>query len=221
MAKIRPIAAGTSPEPPPPVTASGTRIADLVCGMRVAGVFVVKKLVRRAQPSGAPFLLFQFADRSGSMNGVLWDQALVAATPLAVGDLAHLEGDVQTYQNARQIRVRKLERADPFSFDVSEFLPQSPCDIEALWQRVLERIDAVGDPFLRRLYQDLFHAPDFAARYRCAPAGKGWHHAYVGGLLEHAVSMLELGAVLERQHAALDADLLTGGILLHDVAKIE
>lgn len=210
----------------PPPAADGAasapgRVADLRPGMQAGSVFVVKKCIRREQPNGSPFLLFQFADRTGQINGVLWDERLAAGAPVAAGDLAFVQGDVQTYQNTRQIRVRSIELADPAAFDVSEFLPRSQCDLDALWQRVLDRIEAVEEPFLRRLYRELFGDPAFAARYRMAPAGKGWHHAYVGGLLEHAVSMLEIAAVLERQHPALNADLVTGGVLLHDVGKIE
>jgi|CXWL01.1.fsa_nt_gi 3'-5' exoribonuclease len=197
------------------------RVADLRPGMQAGSVFVVKKCVRREQPNGAPFLLFQFSDRTGQINGVLWDERLATDALVTSGDLAFVQGDVQTYQNTRQIRVRRIELADPAAYDLSEFLPRSQCDVEALWQRVLARIDAVQDPFLKRLYGDLFQDPAFAARYRMAPAGKGWHHAYVGGLLEHAVSMLEIAAVLERQHPAMNADLVAGGVLLHDVGKID
>jgi len=210
--------------PPPATDGAGlqsVRVADLRPGMQAGSVFVVKKCVRREQPNGAPFLLFQFSDRTGQINGVLWDERLATDAVVTSGDLAFVQGDVQTYQNTRQIRVRRIELADPAAYDLSEFLPRSQCDVEALWQRVLTRIDAVEDAFLKRLYHDLFDDPAFAARYRMAPAGKGWHHAYVGGLLEHAVSMLEIAAVLERQHPAMNADLVTGGVLLHDVGKID
>jgi 3'-5' exoribonuclease len=213
----------TEGEAQEPVRAAdpSVRVADLRPGMQAGSVYVVKKCLRREQPGGAPFLLFQFADRSGQINGVLWDEKQVADIDVSTGDLAFVQGDVQLYQSARQIRVRRIVRADPSSYDVSEFLPRSPCDIEALWNRVLERTAAVRDPHLRRLYQDLCGDPGFATQFKCAPAGKGWHHAYVGGLLEHVVSMLDIGAVLERQHPLLDSDLLVGGVLFHDVGKIE
>jgi 3'-5' exoribonuclease len=196
------------------------RIAELAPGMHADGVFVVKKLVRRSQPNGSPFTLFQFADRSGHINGVLWQEP-GAGVEVGTGDLAHVQGEVQLYQNARQIRVRAIRRADPTGLDARDFLPRSPCDGEALWSDVRRRIAAVGNPYLHRLYSDLFDDADFAARYRAAPAGKGWHHASVGGLLEHVCCMLELGDVVARQHPGLDRDLLLGGILLHDVGKID
>ena len=195
--------------------------ADLAPGMKVQSVFVVKKRVCREQPGGGKFLLFQFADKSGSINGVMWDGAEAAARDIAAGDLAQVQGEVQLYQNARQIKVHRILRADPSRFDLSEFLPTSLQDLAALYERLLAAIDSVRDPHLKRLYSDLFRDPELGGRFQHAPAGKGWHHAYVGGLLEHVVNMLELGELLVRQHAELDRDLMIGGILLHDIGKVE
>jgi 3'-5' exoribonuclease len=201
------------------LAAQSARIADLQPGMRADGVFVVKKRVRRAQANGAPFTLFQFSDRSGQINGVLWQ--VEDGDEVATGDLVRVQGEVQLYQNTRQIRIRSICRADPSGVDVGEFLPRSPADGEALWRQVGDRIAQVENPHLRRLYEALFGDPEFAARYRVAPAGKGWHHASVGGLLEHVCCMLELSDVLVRQHPGLDRDLVLGGILLHDAGKVD
>lgn len=217
MAKTRAIAAA-QPQVP---GGAGARLADLTPGMRVDGVYVVKKRVCREQTNGTAFLLFQFADKSGQINGVMWEGVEAARRDIAAGDLAHVLGEVQTYQNARQIKVRSIERADPCRFDLSDFLPSSELDPEQAYDRLLGFVDSVCDVHLRRLYGDLFRDPEVSARYKLAPAGKGWHHAYVGGLLEHVLGMLELGDVLARQHPELDRDLMIGGILLHDIGKIE
>lgn len=201
------------------VDASGVAIADLRPGMQTSGVFVVKKKVAREQPAGGKFLLFQFSDRSGTINGVMWDG--VEGIDLVAGDLAHVQGEVQLYQNVRQIRVRRLQRADPTAMDLRDYLPTSGQDLDAVYARLLAVIDTVREPQLRRLYQEMFRDPDLGARFKVAPAGKGWHHAYVGGLLEHVVSMLELADLVCRQHATVDRDLVIGGVLFHDLGKIE
>jgi 3'-5' exoribonuclease len=204
-----------------PVPGASPRVADLVPGMRIQGVYVVKKKVCREQPGGARFLLFQFGDRSGTVNGVMWDGVDRVEREVTAGDLAHLQGEVQLYQNTRQVKVHQLVRADPTAFDLSAFLPTSGRDLDALYEALLATVDSVADPSLRRLYGELFRDPELRQRFRCAPAGKGWHHAYVGGLLEHVVAMLELGEVMAQQHPELDRDLLIGGILLHDIGKVE
>lgn len=199
--------------------AGGT--AALQPGMPVRGIYVVKKLVRRIHASGSPFLLFQFSDHGGAINGVLWDGAEEASRGVVAGDLVHVEGEVQLYQGARQIKVRRLERADPTAYDLGAFLPRSPHDPEERYGALLAAIERIQEPHLRRLCQELFAEPSFAAAYRSAPAGKGWHHAHVGGLVEHVAAMLELAAVLNSQHPSLDRDLLVAGVLLHDLGKVE
>ena len=196
-------------------------VADLEPGTRPEGIVVVKKKVRREQPDGSIYLLFQLADRTGQINAVLWHGAELVDAAISPGDLAHVRGEVQIYQNVRQIKLQRIERADPSGYDLSQFLPSSSRDLDTLYERLLGIVDGVRDPHLRRLYADIFRDPEVRARFRCAPAGKGWHHAYVGGLLEHVLSMLDLGDVLVRHYPAIDRDLLVGGILLHDIGKIE
>ena len=203
----RPVAAGRS--------------ATLQPGMPVRGIFVVKKKVGREHASGGKFLLFQFSDSTGSINGVLWDDADAVERDVAAGDLVHVEGEVQLYQGSRQVKVRRIVRADPASFDLSEFLPRSPHDPAEQYARLVAMIGTLQEPSLRRLCEGLFGDTAFAAAYRTAPAGKGWHHAHLGGLVAHVVAMLEQGELLARQHSALDRDLLVAGILLHDLGKVE
>lgn len=204
-----------------PGAAAARGTAALQPGMPVRGIYVAKKVVRRVHASGSPFLLFQFSDQGGAINGVLWDGADEAARDVVAGDLVHVEGEVQLYQGARQIKVRRLERADPAQHDLGAFLPRSPHDPEERYGTLLAAIDGLANPHLRRLCGELFADASFAAAYRSAPAGKGWHHAHLGGLVEHVAAMLELAAVLVRQHPALDRDLVVAGVLLHDVGKVE
>jgi len=197
------------------------RVADLVPGMHPDGVLAVKKKVRREQPNGSRYLLFQLGDRSGQINAILWHGADIVDEQIVAGDLAHVTGEVQLYQNARQIKVQRMQRADPSGYDLSAFLPSSANDLDELYDGLLTIIDTVEDTHLHRLYREIFDDPDVRARYKCAPAGKGWHHAYVGGLLEHVLSMLKLGDTLASLYPAIHRDLLVGGILLHDIGKIE
>jgi len=214
--RVRPGASNGPAGAPQPLN-----VAKLEPGMRPDGVLVVKKKVRREQENGTRYLLFQLGDRSGQINAILWHGAEIVDDQIAAGDLAHVIGEVQLYQNARQIKVQRMERADPSGYDLSAFLPTSDNNLDALYDGLLDIVDAVEEPHLRQLYSDIFRDPEVRARYQCAPAGKGWHHAYVGGLLEHVLSMLKLGDTLAKQYPAIHRDLLIGGILLHDIGKIE
>jgi 3'-5' exoribonuclease len=107
------------------------------------------------------------------------------------------------------------------SYYLSEVLPTSGRDLDALYERLLEFVDGVENPHLKRLYGEILRAPEVQSRYKSAPAGKGWHHAYVGGLLEHVLSTLDLAEVLIRNYPTIDRDLVIGGLVLHDIGKIE
>jgi 3'-5' exoribonuclease len=197
------------------------RVADLCPGMRAYGIYMVKKKVCKEQPGGGKFLLFQFADKSGQINAVMWEGTEAANLAVRSGDLAHVQGEVQLYQNTKQIKVHGIVRADPAHHDVTQFLPRSRHDLNALYEMLLGIVDSVRDPYLLRLYGEMFRDPELRLGYQHAPAGKGWHHAYVGGLLEHVLAMLELGEVVARQHPEVNRDLLMGGILIHDIGKVE
>jgi len=202
-------------------SATPVRVQALVEGDSVDGVVLVRKKVRRQQPGGEVFLLFQLGDDSGQINAILWRGGDIVDRQVGAGDLAHVRGTVELYQNVRQIRIQRILPATPDQYDVSQFLPTSNNDLQAEYEQLLGILDSVADPHLRQLYGSIFRDPDVAERFRTAPAGKGWHHAYLGGLLEHCLSMIELGEVLVRQHEELDRDLLLGGIVLHDIGKIE
>jgi 3'-5' exoribonuclease len=201
--------------------AQALRVAELEPGMRPDGVVVVKKKVRREQPNGNRYLLLQLGDRSGQINAILWHGADIVDAQIDAGDLAHVRGEVQLYQNVRQIKVQRIDRADPSGYDLSEFLPSSSHDLDVLYERLLDIVDSVESPHLKRLYGDILRAPEVRSQYQCAPAGKAWHHAYVGGLLEHVVSTLDLAEVLIRNYPTIDRDLVIRGLVLHDIGKIE
>ena len=197
------------------------KVGSLVEGVAADGVAIVRKKVRREQPNGEAFLLFQLGDDTGQINAILWRGGDIVDRQLAPGDLAHVRGHVELYQKARQIRIQHIQRVDPSRYDVTQYLPTSKNDLGEQYARLLQIMETVEQPFLRRLYSDILGDPEVSEKFRCAPAGKGWHHAYVGGLLEHCLSMIELAEVLVRQHQGLDRDLLLGGIVLHDIGKIE
>ena len=125
--------------------------AALAAGENADGVVIVRKKLRREKPDGEPFLLFQLGDNSGQINAILWRGADIVDRDLRPGDLAHVQGEVQLYQNTRQIRIQRIRRADPSTFDVTQFLPSSPHDLHEQFVRLLEIVDTVQQPHLRQL----------------------------------------------------------------------
>mgnify|MGYP001089936482 CR=1 FL=1 len=192
----------------------------LKVGDRVERIMVVAKKVRR-DFTGGKFLLFQFSDMEGILKGVLWEPTDDIERGVAVDDVVRVSGEVQEYQGALQLRISQIEKVPEGEYDPSLFLPASNRQVDELYDEILTLIAGVNDENLRGLLQAIFEDEGFRKSLVRAPAAKGWHHSYVGGLVEHTYDMAQLALRAAEIYPDVDRDLLLAGVLLHDVGKIE
>jgi len=193
---------------------------DLKVGDRVERVMVVAKKVRR-DFTGGKFLLFQFSDMEGILKGVLWEPTDDIERGVAVDDVVRVSGEVQEYQGSLQLRISRLEKMSEGEYDPSLFLPASNRHVDELYDDLIKLISGVNDENLRSLLQAIFEEEGFRRSFVRAPAAKGWHHSYIGGLAEHTHDMARLAVKAAEIYPDVDRDLLIAGVLLHDVGKIE
>lgn len=189
-------------------------------GDRVERVMVVAKKVRR-DFTGGKFLLFQFSDTEGILKGVLWEPTDEIERGIAVDDVVKVSGEVQEYQGSLQLRIARLEKVSEGEYEPSLFLPASNRQVDELYDGLLKLIAGVNDEHLRGLLQTIFEEEGFRRNLVRAPAAKGWHHSYIGGLVEHTYDMAQLAVKAAEVYPDVNRDLLIAGILLHDVGKIE
>ncbi len=189
-------------------------------GDRVERVMVVAKKVRR-DFTGGKFLLFQFSDMDGVLKGVLWEPADEIERSIRLDDVVRVNGEVQEYQGALQLRISRLERLAEGEYDPSVFLPASNRPIDELYDEILKIITGINDEDLRPLLQTIFEDEEFGKSLKRAPAAKGWHHSYIGGLVEHIYDMAQLAIKAAEVYPDVDRDLLLAGVFLHDLGKIE
>lgn len=199
-------------------------IADLKTIDRTArfeSTFLVQaKEIRSKKKSGDPYLVLRLADRTGVMDARMWDNVSAVAEVFKVSDFVEIRGRVQDYNGQAQIVIGKLAVVPRAQVDPGEFLPRTRRNIDKMFGEVLATIDGFTDQHLRRLMSDIFRDQEIARRYKQAPAASGMHHAWVGGLLEHVLSCLQLSQLLASHYSELDSDLLASGVLLHDFGKI-
>jgi len=195
-------------------------VADLGIGERVDTDFLLRRCDVRTRQSGDAYLALEFSDKSGRVPGRMWDNAKAAAQAVSEGDYVRVVGIVETWQAKPQIKVDRLVPADADKVDPADFLPASQRDVDEMYDELLGVIDSVGNEHLLALLQATFSDPRVAAMFRCAPGGVMLHHAYVGGLLEHTLSVVNLAARLADHYATVDRDLLITGACLHDLGKI-
>lgn len=191
--------------------------ADLEVGDEIQDVFCVTRSERRTGKNG-PYLTLEFVDRSGRIPGVAWNDADILAGLLVEGSFAHVRGRITTFRDQPQIEVAEAGAA-PDSLDPTEYLASGPIPAEESIREIRSLAASIADPHLKGLVLGFLEDPTFATRFATAPAAKVHHHAYVGGLAEHTLSVMELCALAAEHYGDIDRDLLLTGAFLHDVGK--
>lgn len=197
-----------------------TYVADLRENQCVDEVFLVLSRSVRHTRSGNPFLALELGDRTGRIQARVWDNVDAVKVSAAVDRFVRVQGQVGMFNDTLQINVGGLETVADESVDLADFLPASRRDPEAMESELRALLERVATPHLRALNESFFEDPEFWSLFRKAPAAKMIHHATLGGLLEHTLSVAGLCLDIAARYAHLDADLLLTGALLHDVGKI-
>lgn len=213
---------------PSPVTEAPARllVRDITDKTKVRGIYRVARKILAADKNGKSYLNLLLADRSGQIDARIFENAEALAAAFEEQDHVRVSGLAKSFQGRLQLHVQKVERAEAAEVIPEEYLPQSRRDPEAMWAELQAILASLQDPELRRLMRALFDDPDVAARFRKAPAAKSIHHAWLGGLLEHNLSVYRVIEGICAHYASeapglLDRDLCVAGGLLHDFGKID
>jgi 3'-5' exoribonuclease len=195
-------------------------VASLHTGISVEEVYLVARKDLRTTKAGKPFLRLRVTDRTGGADCMVWEDAERVSGSFQVGDYVLIKARVTEYEGKPQLDASMIAPADPQSLDRKEFLPTTFRDVEELKGFLEFHVESVCDPDYSALLGLIFGDPDFLERFSTAPAAKAYHHAYLGGLLEHTVTVADLCDHVSQQYARVDRDLLITAALLHDVGKV-
>jgi 3'-5' exoribonuclease len=199
--------------------AGATAIADLRPGHRFEGRFGCLRKDRLTARNGGSYLSLELRDRTGTLPARVFREADRIGLRFESGDAVRVRGRVERFRGEMAAELDDVQRLEPGSFDPTEFLPAAYRSVEEL-EGFLEHLKReVHDPALRRVVERLLLGGSVAADFRRAPCTRAGHHAYLGGLLEHTVSVGTLVGELCQLHPRLDSDLLMAAALLHDVGK--
>jgi 3'-5' exoribonuclease len=186
-------------------------------------VFLVSTKEVRQKRSGEQYLSLVLSDRTGEIDSKMWDNVAEIVETFERDDFVKVKGLMQLYNNRPQFTIHKIRRVEDQEVDFSDFFPASRQNSEAMWVELRAIVSAIANDHLRGLLNAFLDDPDVAARFRVAPAAKSIHHAFRSGLLEHVLSLLKLAKLVGNHYGAphsIDLDLLTAGIVLHDIGKI-
>ena len=199
-------------------------IADLMGfdeGKPFDSFFLVLAKQQRTTKQNKPYLNLMLGDKTGQIEGRVWEPGDPRiAKDFERGDIVKVRGSVSRYDDRAQMKVDQLRKAHEGEADKMDMLPATTCDVAALWAALEASVESMTNPDLKRLLDALLADPAIAQAYREAPAARQLHHAWLGGLLEHVVSLLGLADRVAAHYPLLDRDLLVTGVILHDIGKI-
>lgn len=187
--------------------------------MAVQGVFLVKDKVQAFTKNGAPYLTLSLSDKTGDLEGRIWDKTNEWNSLFRKGDYVLIEAQAESFRDQTQLNIARLEACVPSFLNHADFLPSSTKDIEEMWRELKRISTGIENSYMAELLRSFFRDKIFTARFKMAPAAKRMHHAYLGGLLEHTLSVTKIVGSIIPEYPQLDRDLLLTGTILHDVGK--
>ena len=196
-------------------------IHDFKTGDKITQFFVIRKIEMKAKRDGTPYIFLEVGDHSGRISSNLWNEAKNMYDHFNEGDAVKIEGSIIEYNKKLQISVDKIRKAEPSdNIIIKDFVPREKIDHHLLKQKFQTAVQSVSNPFLKKLLHTLFR-DSLLERFFETPGGKLWHHAYIGGLLEHTLAVADICDTMAKLYPMADRDLLITGALLHDIGKMD
>ncbi len=196
-------------------------VSQLTVGESIDQVFLVRSMRELKTRADKPYLDIELSDRSGVIGAKLWDNVEKYSGTFQTDDYVKVKGQVTEYKGQLQITVSAVSQADSAGINEAEMLPHTAKDTNELLNRLKEVLGTLTDAHLRKLVGLFLEDSSFVAAFKRSPAATSFHHAYIGGLLEHTVLLLNLALRILPEYKELNHDLLVAGIFLHDIGKTQ
>lgn len=195
-------------------------VSDIKDRDPVNAVFLVKDKILAMAKNGKPYMNLRLMDKSGDIEAKVWDNTELLDKQFDKDDFVSVRGKASVYMNKMQVVIAEITKVPEEQVVLADFLPESPRGGAEMLQELTETVAALGNVHLKKL-MEAFLSDEAVMRLYCqAPAAKGMHHVYLGGLLEHSLSLVKLAKTIAPLYGGINVDLLTVGALLHDVGKI-
>ena len=189
-------------------------------GMHIADVYLCKNKQIAMTKNGKEYGNLVLQDKTGTIDAKIWDLNSPGVGEFETMDYVHVEADVTLFQNSHQLNVRRIRRASEGEYVEADYLPVSKKNIDKMYEELLGFIASVKNPHLNQLLSKFFvESPAFAKAFKFHSAAKSVHHGFVGGLLEHTLSVVKLCDYYAGYYPQLNRDLLITAAIFHDLGK--
>lgn len=195
-------------------------ISGMKSGEKVSTSFLVSEKNLAYSQKGAPYLNLRLKDKTGELDGKVWENATELDGYFKKGDIVHIVGRILSYKNNLQVSVLEVKKTEDEEIDPADYFPTSSRDADDMFAELLVIVEQIQTPCLKDLLLAFFRDEQIVKLFKKAPAAKGFHHVYLGGLLEHTLSVIRLLDLAARHYTGVNRDLLLTGGILHDIGKI-
>lgn len=202
-------------------TSARISVNNLSPGERVEdAIYLVAQKDLRTTANGGLYIHAVIADKTGQMLARMWNASQEMYDTIPEGGLLHFRGRVESYKGSPQFIIDGLRSVAPGEANPSDFLPTTTRDIEQMWERVKQILRGLKNPHVLALMAKFINDDEFVTGFKRAPAATKNHHAFIGGLLEHTLNLLELALLVIPRYPNVSLDLVLAGVLLHDCGKV-
>lgn len=195
-------------------------IASLKEGDWVEEIYLATSKQVSTAKNGVTYLSIKLSDKTGEIDGRLWDNADEVAGRFEREDFVRIKGIAANYQGSMQIKMKTLEKVDDSRVDIANFLLASKRNIDEMVAELQAAAAGISNPHLKQLMNSFLSDQAFMGLLRRTPAAKALHHNFIGGLLEHLLELISLSRDVAKHFPSIDGDLLTAGAFLHDIGKV-
>jgi 3'-5' exoribonuclease len=197
-----------------------TYLKDIKQGEKVASTFLVAEKNMAFSQKGSPYLTVRLKDKSGEIESKVWDNAVEFDRLFKKGDIIFIEGRAASYKNSIQISIVNIKKTAWEEVESTDYLPVVKADVNALFNEIMGYVEKIENKHLQELLRVFFRDEKNVDLFKRAPAAKGFHHIYLGGLLEHTLSVVRLLEKVAEHYPNLNKDMLITGGIFHDIGKI-
>lgn len=190
-------------------------------GERISGIYLIKQKNVAMTKAGKPYDNVVLQDKTGTLDAKIWDPGSVGIEEFEALDYVEIMGDITSFQGNLQCSIKRARKAAEGEYNPADYLPVSEKDIDEMYNQLMEYVASIKNPYLSQLLHSFFDDADFAKRFKFHSAAKSVHHGFVGGLLEHTLSVTRNCDYFSKNYPFLNRDLLLTAAMFHDVGKLK
>lgn len=195
-------------------------ISDLKIDETVVEHYLCKKKQTLKSRAGKNYLSLLLQDKTGTINAKVWELNNQIQS-FEENDFIKIDGTVLSYQNEPQLNIRKIRRSEEGEYNPMDYIPSTDKNIEELYKKIVNIINSLENQYIKILLENIYiKNNELRERFKIHSAAKSMHHSYMGGLLEHSLSICEIFDFLSKHYSNVNRDILIASALLHDVGKM-